>query len=328
MKTSANDLLKTKGFLTLYSCCVPVKGKESGCIYHLQKHKIFYVPNSLIDLLEHLRKHTVIELATQVSSLKLYRENIKYLLDHNLAFFTDTPHRFPLLNMQFFAPEKITNAIVEIENLKNYDIKKVFDNLSDCLCKQVEVRIISEFLTKSDLQFIFKAFQHSTIRSANVVLKYSKLFDLEDLIGFFKAFKKVRGFLVYNSPEKFVPPAYPQIGFLKHNLEDKFLIEFPKKVLNPHFKHFTESHRFNVYHNNKVAINRNGEIKNDIKLKQVFGNINDLEHLYQVVDTEAFKKLWLITVDMIEGIKDLPERYAMTISNNIILKDNKYYLEE
>lgn len=84
-------------------------------------------------------------------------------------------------------------------------------------------------------------------------------------------------------------------------------------------KLFSESQHHNTCLNKKIAIDKNGNIKNCPSMSENFGNIKDTS-LSEALNKNNFKKYWNITKDQIEICKDCEFRHICT--------DCRAYIEE
>jgi len=88
------------------------------------------------------------------------------------------------------------------------------------------------------------------------------------------------------------------------------------KIINIDF--VSESMKFNNCLNKKVAVDKNGNIKNCLSLNEVFGNLNK-DSLPNIILSTKLKDKWNISKDQIKTCMDCEFRY--------ICMDCRAYLE-
>jgi SPASM domain peptide maturase of grasp-with-spasm system len=316
-----------KKFLKLYPNCKLVQGKEKAAIYDLQLEQIFFVPNTMNDFVNLTEKCEVANYINQVNSRRLLNQYLEYLFARNLAFYTDEPERFPTLSIDYFSPEHIKNAVIEYE-FDNYNIEQLFKELDGLLCRHIELRLIAENQTSNNLLRICRAFENTTLRSANLYINYSERMGQEILTEVYDHFKKISLITVYNSPEEKHLKENLSIKYIKNCEEEIFGKHFPRNIYTINIQYFTEAHHFNPYYNKKVCIDRKGNIKNCLLHKSGFGSYSKTNTLHDIIREEKFTWLWNIKHDMIEEVKDMETRYGIMLSNDIEERNGKYYLKD
>src|SRR5690606_37404254 len=112
----------------------------------------------------------------------------------------------------------------------------------------------------------------------------------------------------------------------KVNLVD-LLLTFKKSELlfGVNVKLFREAQHFNTYFVNKIYFDKNGDIKNSIRLTKSFGNIENLhkvEDLSKIVAKKDFQEYWFVHKDLIDICKNCEYRY-FCVDNRIPIKRNE-----
>lgn len=110
-------------YFKLFASCIPVKGYKESLIYDLDRGKSFNIPNLLYEILlvNNEKKLSIPEL--QLYFNNLYDKGIEAFFEdfvnNEIGFYTNTPELFLNLNPVWKSPFRITNAILEVENLVN-----------------------------------------------------------------------------------------------------------------------------------------------------------------------------------------------------------------
>jgi SPASM domain peptide maturase of grasp-with-spasm system len=84
-----------------------------------------------------------------------------------------------------------------------------------------------------------------------------------------------------------------------------------KEYFYSNIKLFSESQHHNTCLNKKIAIDKDGNIKNCPSMAESFGNIKD-SRLDKAINHPNFKKYWNITKDQVEICKDCEFRHICT----------------
>lgn len=312
--------------LILYSHCVPVRGKNQGAIYDFHGGKLLFIPNSMIDLIELMKVETFAASRKAVDSPVFFKEHIDYLLSNDLAFYTNTPQQFIPLPNQYFSPEHISNSIFEVD-LSIPIYVPIFRELSDLLCKHLELRVVNDDLTINQLKRMLKHSQQTTVRSIDLHLLFNDKFNKSALLDLLAEFKKVRTITIHNTNECDLDHQN-SIFYLKDNWQETQKKHFPKDVYIVNSKFFMESQQFNSYYYKKICITKEGIIKNSLLQNRNYGSYGNLNTLQDAINHEKFKELWYIKPDLIEGVKESETRYATFYTQDIELRDGKYFLTE
>ncbi|PXX20913.1 hypothetical protein [Hoylesella shahii] len=310
-------------FFKLFSCSKVVRGKKLGAVYLLNRARIERIPLDVCDLIEELQMHSIKSVQSNYSG-NIVEQWVQYLWRNNVGHFTEEPNCFCESPIEYAVPSIIQRAQIEFSSKSSYNVAAVADKLDGLLCKHLEVRVWGE----SDydmLNSFFKCFKSTCIRSINVYIEsYSKDLIHQDIPQIFRNNPKISFINVFNSKEKFIQQdIYTLNGTMDSLIGEKW--DLTKTLVN--FSFFTESLSFNTFYNKKVAIDKDGLIKNDLSLQESFGNVREL-NIEEVVLDPFFSRYWKINVDCIENIKDSELRYAIYPAREIEKKGDKYFIKD
>lgn len=306
-----------KAYFKLFANCIPVLGAERSIVCDLQRVGFHFIPNVLFEILsEHSDK--------KIEEIKSYYDNeadaiideyFKFLEDHELGFFTNEPECFPKLKNVWKTPSVVNNAIIDVDSNSNHDYFKINSQLDRLNCKAVEIRIYSE-MSCADLKDILSHFKDTRLQHILLIVKDSVQIKREDLESIISENQKIIGIVVHSSNRTIFA-----------NIDDgnSSLITYSKQKIDsashcgliqtnyfsPNIDTFFESLNHNSCLNKKIAIDKNGEIKNCPSMLNSFGNIKDIT-LESAIDYPDFKKHWNTTKDLIEVCKDCEFRYICT----------------
>ncbi|TDE03735.1 hypothetical protein [Flavobacterium hiemivividum] len=306
-------------FLNLFAFCKIVDGTEQSIICDFQKLSIKYIPNSMVEVIKKLQGNEYLKVKEEFNDQKsVFKSYVDFLIKEKFVFFSDERDNFVPIENYWVSPEIINNAILEY-NFENYKIEEVLDQLDDLNCKFVEIRFL-DYNNEKLLQ-IEKILNHCNnfgFRSMRLFLPYIDNKTVTKIYHKFKEYKKVEVFIFYNSPKEKLTYKTHNTVFVKKIMDDIRTSNFNEKDIIIDLEYYLEAQKHNPYYNKKVSINYLGNVKNCIKNKAVFGNIN-ISSLLSIVETKSFQELWYVSHDKISGICTSEMRYNRLVQIPAIL---------
>lgn len=303
--------------LILYACCLLVTGKSRSLICDVQRDQIFFVPNSLVIIIEQFVNKSLKQILTEYDGKekKIICEYIDFLLKNDLGFFVNKTEiaNYPPISMEWMSPAKITNAIVEIKDDSSYlfDIQTQLENLG---CKAIQIIFYTD-KNVAELDLILGVFSNSVIRHIELVLRENEY--LTDKILEELAYRHKRlNFICIHSCSKENTYEFSRSKTVVHRIEKTVesglscgIVERKDFFIN--IDNFTESQRHNTCLNRKISIDTQGAIKNCPSMHKNYGNIKDTT-LQEAIEKPGFKDLWYIHKDQIAVCKDCEFRHVCT----------------
>jgi SPASM domain peptide maturase of grasp-with-spasm system len=300
----------------LFACCVPVRGARRSVVCDLQRQSLHFIPNGLYEILTQHAGETVAEIQRLYDHE--YDEEIgeyfEFLLRHELGFWSSEPERFPALDLTWEAPERITNAILDVDQESDHDLGKIFGQLDDLGCKALEVRCFHR-CGLGELGALLEAARHGRLRSIDLLAGYLPELTPDALADLVKAHRRLSSVVIHSAPESRtlgpdragVTVAYRQEA-----------IDSPRCCGQIHpgyfaidLETFAEAQRHNTCLNRKISIDARGEIRNCPSLSRSFGNLRHTS-LHSALAQRDFAALWSINKDQIAVCKDCEFRYVCT----------------
>ena len=313
-------------YLLLFSFCKVVQGKEKSIICDFQKEKIKFIPNEMGTVIKMLQKQTFNSVKNQfVEDADIFNSYIKFLIKEGFVFFSENNDNFVEIENYWSSPEVINNAIIEY-SFENFRLKNILQELDDLLTKYIELRFI-KFSEENipELKEVLEFCTNSVLRSIRIFIPYKSKDLSQKLINIVKLYPIIDCVIFYNSKfNRLVEINNHQTFFIDKTLDDITKANIDRKFLVNNIEFFYESQNFNPYYNKKVAIKSNGEIKNCIKNKVVFGNLKK-NSIKEIISNDEFQKFWYITHDQIIDIQDSELRYNCIITNDLEKIDNEKY---
>ncbi|MGF7081405.1 grasp-with-spasm system SPASM domain peptide maturase [Mucilaginibacter sp. UYCu711] len=302
-------------YFKLYANVVPVKGAKRFIICDLQRQNYHYIPEEMYELLIHYSDKTIEELKTIYISYEddIIDEYVKFLIDKEYGFITAEPENFPSIDLKFELPERINNAIVDVNWDSDHDFYDIFNQLDDLDCKNLEIRFY-DIVTFDSLAKILKSTTGKRFKNISVYLKfYPDIAKGIEQFFFANSFGNIGIIFVHSADEtKYETVSLTDICYSKHIISSADCCGIiSKKYFNINLPTYLEGLHYNTCLNKKIGIDVHGNIKNCPSMVKSFGDIKSMP-LGSVIENEVFKKPWGITKDQIEICKDCQFRYICT----------------
>jgi SPASM domain peptide maturase of grasp-with-spasm system len=250
-------------------------------------------------------------------------EYFNTLLENELGFFTDEPHLFPEMSMEWRSPSVITNAIIDIENTI-HDYRRVFEELDEFNCKSLEVRCF-EAIDLNDLTSMLEPTLDSRLSNISLILKVDPSLTEKAIEKLAKDNKRINSITVHSATEDNsyaieIGKSGTDVAFIEQQIDSSNhcgVIHTNYFYINE--QSVTEALKHNSCLNRKISIDTDGSIKNCPSILKNYGNIKDTT-LTEAIAHKDFKDLWGVTKDKIDTCKDCEFRY--------ICSDCRAFVEE
>lgn len=302
----------------LFSNIIPVRGANRSTLCDLQNNRYYFIPNGLFDILGKYHGKSIDFIKTDFNNQYdiIIDEYFEFLVDNKLVFFDENPNFFPKMDLKWDTSSKITNMVIDYEHI-NHDFESIILQLEDLKCSNLQIR----FFKHIDIQKILEMSeilekQKSRIISIDFIIPLSKLLSKLELKNLLIKYPRIHSIIVYNSNEdKTFEPVWKKMGYLmfvtKNILNEKHCGVISTEYFYSNVKLFSESQKFNTCLNRKIAVDKEGNIKNCPSMKKSFGNITNIS-LEAVINHKDFKKYWNISKDQISICKDCEFRHVCT----------------
>ena len=289
-------------YLKLYACCIPVKGTIRSLICDLQRGAIYFIPNALFEILNSYKNTSISVIKKNVDNTEILEDYFQFLINNELAFYTDEPRSFPDMSMSFNVSSTVTNAIIDINEASNHNISKIFKELEFLGINAIQIRFFTS-PNYNTLKKILKETTNSRFRTIELVLPYQKELDIENIINHNPRLSFI---IQYNAKENSLQMHKNECALISTTQAINLIhacgaISPDYFSINTHS--FTEALKYNSCLNRKISVDVNGEIKNCPSMKESFGNIKATT-LVEALNKEGFKKYWNITKDKIKICQD------------------------
>jgi SPASM domain peptide maturase of grasp-with-spasm system len=229
------------------------------------------------------------------------------------GFWCDEQERFPKFDLSWERPEKITNAIIDVDSSSKHDYHSLFSQLDELGCQALQIRAYDE-LTLADLGEILDHCERFRFRHLDLVIKFQPELTAETLSAFCTDHQLVARITVHSSPRKFRLRADPFAIVIDYYTSP--VTPSSCGVVSPRFftltvEHFTEAQNFNTCLNRKISIAPDGEIKACPAMSHSLGNACHTK-LKSVVNDPKLVQIGSITKDQVAVCRDCEFRYVCT----------------
>lgn len=300
----------------LFKSCIITKGFSRGIIIDTNRGKYFTVPLTLVSFLNELSTISFDSLLKKLSSTEaeIAEEYMSFLIDNDLIFQCPDSliENFTEVSTDYDYPAHISNAVIEISDLSQYDLDFVLSQLSDLLCfnlvfvfkckiDEVQLNQILNLLAK------FEPDDVGLVLSNDLPVNFS---DIKSRHNFLSSF-------IFSNSQTTPSSEYNSslalnITYTNNDLANcKYCGVVDATFFTLGFPHYTESLHHNTCLNRKLAIDSEGYIKNCLSMKESFGNVLNTPLAEAVVQPE-FKKYWNVKKDDITKCKDCEFRHVCT----------------
>lgn len=311
--------MKGASTFKLYGQCVPVKGARRSIICDLQRDNYEFIPNALYAILtDHSDKRFEEILAAQgIEHKSTLTDYFTFLENNEFGFWTNTPEHFPPNSTEWHHAGAINNAILDRNSGSTYAFKTVFDQLDEIDCEHLQLRFYDE-VGFDDLVNTLALLDKSGIVSVEIIKKYSPEITAEKYAFLLRRFLRITNIFIHSAPENKtwydanVDGPLIHVVYLKNKLESE---AHCGQVSEAYFAinrdAFYEALQYNSCLNKKIAIDKNGEIKNCPSMNLSYGNIHSTK-LKEALRHDTFKQQWTVNKDQISICRDCEFRYICT----------------
>lgn len=167
-------------YYRLFTPCIPVNGFRRSVIADINRHQLFYIPNSLFRMLTRERDKSLSELIDKYGqeSQEIITSYFDFLLQNELVFPFNKEElaRFPKLSLQWDFPSYCSNAILDIARPSSYDVPKAITQLDEIACFHLQIRLLRE-VSSTYLDQLLELTNDTSIRTVQLMMDYCQNID-------------------------------------------------------------------------------------------------------------------------------------------------------
>lgn len=322
----------TGEWFMLYANCFLTEGASEGIIHDVHRQRYLPVKKRMAALLkDDFKQCPVAEVRRRypdwVNGIDAY---LNFLVENDYGFYTDEPQNFKPINLVFRHPTSLSSAIVEMDAAAIETHANVVDQLLALGCQNFQFLFLEGAYDFEEVAKMLESFKTSRASSVDLYFEQA-VFDEnqhkqlgKDLRIRSTVFNKneERSFFL-NEGETDSKQGHLYLFYVSRKLEPRQAEQYRPELFNLALRPFIEAQEHNAGLNKKVAIDRNGDIKNYLNHDRVFGNIAS-DSIIEAVTSAAFQKQWNISNDEIEKCKDCQFRYICFSNSYVSQIDGNY----
>jgi len=259
-------MLPNKVFI-LYACCIPVRGARRSVLCDLQRQSYRLIPNGLYEILtEHKGKSpAALEEVYGSDSRTIIDEYFRFLEDNEFGFWSDTPDSFPPLELTWDRPERVANAIIDVDANSGHDYSSLLRQLDALGCPALLYRFYSS-VTQDALEQALEPTAKSRLRSIDLLLPYHPMWNAKGLEILCFRHQRLSQIYVHSAPEEStirVRGIGTRILYHPQIVESSAHCGFVHpRYFATTLEAFTEAQSHNSCLNRKISVDTAGNIKN------------------------------------------------------------------
>jgi SPASM domain peptide maturase of grasp-with-spasm system len=317
-------------YFILFANCIPVKGANRSLICDVQRNTFDLIPDDLHEVLNLTKLKSLSEIKTLYGedNIATIDEYFDYLVEKEYGFWgtKEDLKQFSPLDLNWHSPYEITNAILDISDLTDYDLTPIISQLELLGCVDLQIRMFSkksiEFLENTLNLFITKR-----IKSIQLLIHFDESIEEECFITLCNIHLRITSIIIHSAPfekEIMVPGLRTYIYYSQKAITDaSHCGQILPSYFSANIDLFTEAHLHNTCLNKKISVDIYGEIRNCPSMKASFGHVSTTT-LAEALSKPQFKEYWNLSKDQIEVCKDCEFRYICTDCRAYIQDSNNF----
>lgn len=302
-------------YFNVFSNILFTKGATRILISDLQRNVSELMPLELYEIVEELKSNSIDEILDLYDneSKIIVEEYIDFLKEKEYGFITENSidKNFPKYSHKFQDHSAISNIIVELDTI--LVLKKIKNSIEN-LCIKHLIILTRINLTYQDLKNIDDVFKDSVLMGIQIYSPFYEEVDKNFITNLNTETNRISELVFFDckKPPFKVEDEYRfTINFTGENIEMKSCGKVDLKYFNTNLPKVLEALNHNSCLHKKIAIDKDGNIRNCPSMPQSFGNIKDTT-LEEALHHKDLKKYWNLTKDSIEVCKDCEFRYICT----------------
>lgn len=304
-----NDLFR------LFANCLPVKGARRSLICDVQKQRARFIPNDLFFILTERAGRTLSAIKNEYSEEDGHTldDYFNMLVEEDFGFWCNEPENFPALDLAWDRPEKITNAIVDVDHASAHDYRQLFLQLDELGCQAAQVRTWDP-IALSEVTAIVAAMAGLRFRHLDLALAFHPEYNEAVLAELCAHHQVISRIVVHSSPfesRRIVEPLPISVLFVRENAGPASCGHVSPRYFSLNLEHFTEALHYNTCLNRKISITADGEIKGCPAMAHSCGNAKNTSLATAAADP-ALAQISSITKDQVNVCRDCEFRYICT----------------
>jgi SPASM domain peptide maturase of grasp-with-spasm system len=311
--------MRNQAIFKMFDSCRIVCGARRAAIYDLQRGNFETIPLTMAEVLNKYEGKSlkiIHEFCKSIEEIDIVNAYFDYLVKKEYGFWCENScefSMFPSSSNEWDMPYKITNAVLDYDAFKNYDIRRVLSMLINIKVPYIQIRFFSR-ITLDYLFSLINIFSGSIVKSIDISLPYDKGFEkkMELIEQYCKEYLRINQIIFFgaNFYKKIeLCGGLTQLLFATEILDSEVCCgNVSTELFRINQLMFLESQSYNSCLNRKLGIDRKGFLKNCPSMAKSFGYVHNVD-IDMIVDSFEFKEKWYVSKDDIEICKDCEFRY-------------------
>ncbi|HYH82149.1 MAG TPA: grasp-with-spasm system SPASM domain peptide maturase [Longimicrobium sp.] len=301
----------------LFASVVPVRGARRSTLCDLQRRAYHLIPNGLHEILTLHRDLTLAGIKAEYGpgAETTVDEYFRFLVEGELGFWCDEPEAFPELDLAWDRPERVTNAIIDVDERTDHPWAALLGQLDELGCTALQVRWFTPWPLERVEREVLAHTRYGRLRALELLLPFDPAWHDGDLDRLCRGQPRLHTVFVHGAPVASARQVGGGGAWICHRTDAVRSADHCGHVHPAYFavtmECFTEAQKHNTCLNRKVSVDAAGEIRNCPALPASYGNARDTS-LHAVVARRDFRALWEVNKDQIEVCKDCEFRYICT----------------
>lgn len=299
-------------YMRLFADIKLTQGQTRASLVDYSRSKIYLLSNGVSALLERFSAESYQEVMSDFDEADqaAIEDVLRFLLENELAYFTETPERYPEIKEDFAYPAVISNAMIDIDS-DWHDFSIILPQLIELGCLDLQIRIFKSH-PKEKIEALVEEISKSAIKSIELIIHYNRSLGKRYLRDLTDRYFFIKNIFIHSAPKDEPYVIYPDrarnnmgnIVFVKQRITGAHHCGFisPRYFVYDNLSFYHESRQHNNCLHRKIGIDSAGEIKNCPALPQGFGHIADTPLTAAVRDPE-FQARWHIHKDQVDSCK-------------------------
>jgi SPASM domain peptide maturase of grasp-with-spasm system len=238
-----------------------------------------------------------------------------FLMENNLGFECSESEvdNYPDMDLLWECPTTLTNAIIDLDAISCYNLKKIIGELNALKCKAVEIRIFHK-MQLDKLSTLLNLFESTVVQDIQLILCY----DADKALQYFELceeFPRINLITYYASPFEEIKEIN-HLGVTMMYIQKNIDSASHCGIINPSYFNvnldmYLEALNFNSCLNRKISVDSGGFIKNCPSMSKSYGHSSEV-NIADVVKNDDFKALWFVNKDQVNICRDCEFRYICT----------------
>ncbi len=303
-------------YFNLFSNIIITKGANRALFIDIQRNESELYPLEFCEIIVELKSKSIEDLLNDFDSESqaILQEYIDVLLEKEYGFITlnDWDQNFPPIPTNYEDASFISDIVVELDDISVLD--KIKNSVEE-LCIKYLVIFCERHLSLNEFIEIDTLFYKSSFVGIEIYSPFYEEVNNEFVNEINEKTTRFYNLVFYSCPTNPFRIKKDEFKFSVHFVKNKISRNSCGKVSLDYFTanitKVLESLNHNSCLHKKIAIDKDGNIKNCPAMAECFGNIKDTT-LEEAIQKTNFKKSWNITKDQIDTCKDCEFRHVCT----------------